>query len=55
MTSQFTRKGLQLVPTVLGVLTLVFLMLRLLPGDAAPSSPAERTARRGRGPAPSST
>lgn len=28
-------KSLQLVPTVLGVLTLVFLMLRLIPGDPA--------------------
>lgn len=29
------RKTVQLVPTVLGVVTLVFLMLRLLPGDPA--------------------
>lgn len=28
-------KGVQLVPTVIGVLTLVFLMLRLIPGDPA--------------------
>lgn len=35
MTSTFARKGLQLIPTILGVVTLVFLMVRLLPGDPA--------------------
>ena len=35
MTGFIAGKGLQLVPTVLGVLTLVFLMLRLIPGDPA--------------------
>jgi peptide/nickel transport system permease protein len=35
MSGHIARKGMQMVPTVLGVMTLVFLMLRLLPGDAA--------------------
>jgi peptide/nickel transport system permease protein len=35
MTAHVARKGLQVIPTVLGVMTLVFLMLRFLPGDAA--------------------
>jgi len=35
VTAHVARKGLQLIPTLLGVMTLVFLMLRLLPGDAA--------------------
>ena len=35
MTAQFARRGLQVVPTIAGVVTLVFLMLRLLPGDPA--------------------
>jgi peptide/nickel transport system permease protein len=35
MTATLARKGFQIVPTLLGVVTLVFLMLRLLPGDAA--------------------
>ena len=35
MTSTFARKGLQLVPTILGVVTLVFLMVRFLPEDPA--------------------
>ena len=35
MTNTFARKGLQLVPTLLGVVTLVFLMVRFLPGDPA--------------------
>ena len=35
MTGSLARKSLQLIPTVIGVMTLVFLMLRLLPGDAA--------------------
>lgn len=35
MTAHIARKGLQVIPTVLGVMTLVFLMLRFLPGDAA--------------------
>jgi ABC-type dipeptide/oligopeptide/nickel transport system permease component len=35
MTKTFARKGLQLIPTILGVVTLVFLMVRFLPGDPA--------------------
>jgi peptide/nickel transport system permease protein len=35
MTGQLAHKGLRVVPTILGVITLVFLMLRLLPGDPA--------------------
>ena len=35
MAGYIGSKSLQLVPTVLGVLTLVFLMLRLIPGDPA--------------------
>src|SRR5688572_26901401 len=35
MGAHLGRKGLQVIPTVLGVATLVFLMLRLLPGDPA--------------------
>ena len=35
MGAHIARKGFQLVPTVLGVMTLVFLMLRLIPGDPA--------------------
>lgn len=35
MSAHLTRRGLQIVPTILGVMTLVFLMLRFLPGDAA--------------------
>jgi ABC-type dipeptide/oligopeptide/nickel transport system permease component len=35
MTGHITRKAFQLIPTVLGVTTLVFLMLRLIPGDPA--------------------
>jgi ABC-type dipeptide/oligopeptide/nickel transport system permease component len=35
MTNTFARKGLQLIPTILGVVTLVFLMVRFLPGDPA--------------------
>jgi peptide/nickel transport system permease protein len=35
MTAHVARKGLQVIPTLLGVMTLVFLMLRFLPGDAA--------------------
>ena len=35
MTGFIAGKGLQLVPTVLGVVTLVFLMVRLIPGDPA--------------------
>jgi ABC-type dipeptide/oligopeptide/nickel transport system permease component len=35
MTAHLTRKGLQLIPTLAGIMTLVFLMLRFLPGDAA--------------------
>ena len=35
MTNTFARKGLQLIPTLLGVVTLVFLMVRFLPGDPA--------------------
>jgi peptide/nickel transport system permease protein len=35
VTGFIAGKGLQLVPTIAGVLTLVFLMLRLIPGDPA--------------------
>ena len=35
MTAHIARKSFQLVPTVIGVMTLVFLMLRLIPGDPA--------------------
>ena len=35
MTAHLARRGLQIIPTILGVMTLVFLMLRFLPGDAA--------------------
>lgn len=35
MSAHLLRKGFQIVPTLLGVATLVFLMLRFLPGDAA--------------------
>lgn len=35
MAGYLTRRLIQLVPTVLGIVTLVFLMLRLLPGDPA--------------------
>ncbi len=35
MSEYLIRRLLQLVPTVLGIVTLVFLMLRLLPGDPA--------------------
>jgi peptide/nickel transport system permease protein len=35
MTLYMTRRFGQLIPTVLGIVTLVFLMLRLLPGDPA--------------------
>jgi ABC-type dipeptide/oligopeptide/nickel transport system permease component len=35
MTGYIAGKGLQLIPTALGVLTLVFLMVRLIPGDPA--------------------
>ncbi len=35
MGAHLTRKGLQLIPTLLGIMTLVFLMLRFLPGDPA--------------------
>ncbi len=35
MSLNLVRKLLQLVPTVLGIVTLVFLMLRMLPGDPA--------------------
>lgn len=35
MTGHLARRGFQIIPTVLGVLTLVFLMLRLIPGDPA--------------------
>ncbi len=35
MTGFIATKGLQLIPTVLGVVTLVFLMLRMIPGDPA--------------------
>lgn len=35
MTAHLARRGFQIVPTILGVMTLVFLMLRFLPGDAA--------------------
>ena len=33
--SYFLRKSLQIIPTVLGVFTMVFLMVRLIPGDPA--------------------
>lgn len=35
MTGYLLRRGLTLVPTVLGIVTIVFLMIRLIPGDAA--------------------
>ena len=35
MAGHLARKGFQIVPTIPGVVTLVFLMLCLLPGDAA--------------------
>ena len=35
MLSYTARRGLQTVPVILGVVTLVFLMIRLLPGDPA--------------------
>lgn len=35
MTGYLTARGLQMIPTLLGIVTLVFLMLRLLPGDPA--------------------
>jgi ABC-type dipeptide/oligopeptide/nickel transport system permease component len=35
------RRGLALVPTVLGVVTLVFLMVRLIPGDPAAAAGGE--------------
>ena len=35
MSEYLVRRLLQLVPTVIGIVTLVFLMLRMLPGDPA--------------------
>ena len=35
MTGYVAGKGLQMIPTIFGVLTLVFLMVRLIPGDPA--------------------
>ncbi len=35
MAAFLRRRGTQTIPTLLGILTLVFLMLRLLPGDPA--------------------
>lgn len=35
MPAYVARRGLALVPTLLGIITLVFLMLRLIPGDPA--------------------
>jgi len=43
MTGYVAGKGLQLIPTVLGVMTLVFLMLRLIPGDPATYIAGEAT------------
>ncbi|MEA2642912.1 MAG: peptide/nickel transport system permease protein [Chloroflexota bacterium] len=35
MTTYLRRRGLQTIPTLFGIVTLVFLMLRMLPGDPA--------------------
>jgi peptide/nickel transport system permease protein len=41
LTAFAARRGLALVPTVLGVVTLVFLMVRLIPGDPAAAAGGE--------------
>jgi ABC-type dipeptide/oligopeptide/nickel transport system permease component len=41
MTAFLARRSISLVPTVLGVVTLVFLMVRLIPGDPAAAAGGE--------------
>ena len=39
MTGYTLKRGASLLPTLLGTVTLVFLMIRLIPGDPAAASP----------------